>query len=307
MKEKVKDTNDTPQNILCDVASGCSRSAAGQMPNSAALKKTIRRTRAQVSHVPVVPSSLNELDLPAVYCKTEKGADFLLYDSGSTSSNDRILVFGTNENLNFLQNSKHWFADGTFKTSPNLFTQLYTIHAIVKNENVPVLFALLPSKSEAIYKKLFNAIKSLNPQLNPQTILLDFERAAMNAFLASFPTASVRGCFFHFSQAIWRKIQAIGLQAKYANDGDFALEIRQLAAMAFLPPQDVISSFEMLMDTDFFQEINLVPLVDYFEDTWIGRIARNGRRREPLFPIEMWNCFSSVVDGLPKTNNSIEG
>ncbi|KAG8173372.1 hypothetical protein JTE90_015533 [Oedothorax gibbosus] len=193
MKKKAKDTNDTPQNILCDVASGCSRSAAGQMPNSAALKKTIRRTRAQVSHVPVVPSSLNELDLPAVYCKTEKGADFLLYDSGSTSSNDRILVFGTNENLNFLQNSKHWFADGTFKTSPNLFTQLYTIHAIVKNENVPVLFALLPSK------------------------------------------------------------------------------------------------------------------IDYFEDTWIGRIARNGRRREPLFPIEMWNCFSSVVDGLPKTNNSIEG
>ncbi|KAG8176080.1 hypothetical protein JTE90_025538 [Oedothorax gibbosus] len=151
-----------------------------------------------------------------------KGGNFLLYDSGPAAENDRILVFGTSENLNFLQNCKHWFADGTFKSAPHLFTQIYTIHGIVKSQNVPAVYALLPSKTEAVYSQLLAALKVLNPNLNPETILIDFEKAAMNAFKANFENTSIRGCFFHLSQAIWRKIQQLGLQARYASDGDFA-------------------------------------------------------------------------------------
>jgi len=71
---------------------------------------------------------------------------------------------------------------------------------------------------------------------------------------------------------------------------------------------DVIQSFEILLDTEFFVENEriLTPLIDYFEDTWLGRSQRN-RRRAPLFPIEMWNTYSATVENDARTNNSIEG
>lgn len=139
--------------------------------------------------------------------------------------------------------------------------------------------------------------------------MLDFEKASANAFHSCFPTTEIRGCFFHFSQSLWRKIQFDGLHTQYSEDAVFALEIRKLAALSFVPEVDVIDSFNIIIESHFFteNEDTLHSIIDYFEDTWIGRPTRNRRRRAPKFPISMWNCFNAVIDDLPKTNNSIEG
>lgn len=307
IKEQALRTNDKPQNIVCDATVSCSKSASGILPNFCCIKKTIRRTRRKINGVPIAPTSLRELKIPDDYKRTVAGKNFLLYDSGPT--NDRILVFSTEENLNFLFRSKHWFADGTFKTSPNLFFQVFTIHGVEKNEVIPCVYALLPNKTEETYIRLLEEVKKLKPNLSPQTVMLDFEKASVNAFHSSFPSIEIRGCFFHFSQSLWRKIQSAGLQTRYSEDADFSLEIRKLAALAFVPEVDVIDCFNIIMDSDFFteNEATLSTVVDYFEDTWIGRLTRNMSRRAPMFAISMWNCFNAVIDDLPKTNNSIEG
>jgi len=48
---------------------------------------------------------------------------FLLYYSGPRE--DRILLFSTERNLRLMENCKHWYAYGTFSTSPSPFTQIY--------------------------------------------------------------------------------------------------------------------------------------------------------------------------------------
>jgi len=45
--------------------------------------------------------------------------------------------------------------------------------------------------------------------------LIDFEAAIWQAIAVEFPDAIVKGCTFHFSQAIWRKVQDVGLQRAY--------------------------------------------------------------------------------------------
>ena len=40
-------------------------------------------------------------------------------------------------------------------------------------------------------------------------------------------------------------------------------------------------------------------VLDYFEDTYIGRFRRNGPRGVPLFPINMWNMFHRTQDEVP--------
>ncbi|CAF5108916.1 unnamed protein product, partial [Rotaria sp. Silwood1] len=51
----------------------------------------------------------------------------------------------------------------------------------------------------------------------------------------------------------------------------------------------------------------ILDFVDYFEDTFIGRVIRNNRRRAPRFSVNMWNCFSHLDEELPRTNDSSEG
>ena len=50
----------------------------------------------------------------------------------------------------------------------------------------------------------------------------------------------------------------------------------------------------------------LAPVLDYFEDTYIGTVRR-GQRRPARFPYSMWGMYDRVQDDLPRTNNSIEG
>lgn len=83
-----------------------------------------------------------------------------------------------------------------------------------------------------------------------------------------------------------------------------------LNALAFVPPSNVVQSFEKLLEFEFYtwNENILTPLLGFFEDTWIGRVGRNHKkRRNPKFLIDMWNCYDLVQSDLPKNNTFVEG
>ena len=48
--------------------------------------------------------------------------------------------------------------------------------------------------------------------LQPQRVLSDFERSAMNAYEEEFPGIIIKGCHFHMTQSLWRKVQELGGQ-----------------------------------------------------------------------------------------------
>ena len=124
----------------------------------------------------------------------------------------------------------------------------------------------MANKTEERYNKLFSELKALGPTFSPRTIMTDFERATINAFRAVFTDSDQQGCFFHFSQCLFRSIQSNGLQQLYESDPGFALKMLMIAAIAFVPVADVVTSFEHLIDnTDLTEEAQSV--LDYFEDT----------------------------------------
>lgn len=268
--------------------------ASGQLPHISILKRTIRRIKNRETGAPSNPKSLNDLQIPELYQLTTDGKPFLLHDSGP--GNKRILIFSTQQNLDLMSNCEHWFADGTFSTCPTLFTQIYTIHGVQYNNVLPSLLVLLPDKTENTYDRLFEGLKNLKNGLRPKTIMIDFEKGVINAISKQFSDTEISGCFFNFSQAIWRHVQSCGLQAKYSEDSEFALQVRMLAALSFVPIHDGVKSFEELLDFDYYQaNQDLIPLINYFEDVWIGRIDRRNRRRRPLYPITLWNCYTHHI------------
>ena len=100
--------------------------------------------------------------------------------------------------------------DGTFKIVPEQFLQLYTLHGYYMGKLFPFIYALLPNKSQFIYEKFWRMLKSaaLKSKMNfePKEVFCDFETSAINAVHCIFPKSVVKGCFFHYTQSIWRKV-----------------------------------------------------------------------------------------------------
>ena len=81
-----------------------------------------------------------------------------------------------------------------------IFFQIYAIHALVNHEVFPCVFALLPSKTEIVYKQLFtticNAVRN-NKGNNQDGFLVDFKTPAINAIQNVLPQTNMSGCIFH--------------------------------------------------------------------------------------------------------------
>ena len=137
-------------------------------------------------------------------------------------------------------------------------------------------------------------------------ILADFEQTVMNTIQLLLPNVEIKGCFFHLSSNIWKHIQSAGLQERYNEDPEFALHLRMLAALAFVPENNFIQYFNQLCDS--IQQVcadDCVETLDYFKNPYIGRFQRNVPLRPPLFSLDIWNMFHRTQQELPRTNNSI--
>ena len=97
------------------------------------------------------------------------------------------------------------------------------------------------------------------------------------------------------------------LYRKWAREEEFALTIRMLAALAFVPPNDIIDSFDTLENNSrngYGQDLD--DMLDYFEDDYIGSFRHNTPRRRPTFSTETWNMFHRKDNELPRTNNRLK-
>lgn len=259
-----------------------------EIPDFSSVKTALYEVRHKALGVSKFPRTRQELHLPA------KLADsFLLIDDGS---DERILAFSIN-NGSDLRQADIILADGTFKSCCRLFDQLYTLHMDIGSTAeatcvIPVLYALLPNRKEATYIRLFTLLKEKLSDFSPKVIKVDFEIAAIQAFRRTFPGAEIKGCNFHFNQAIWRKVQALGLVDSYKEDVQIRQHIRMCAALAHLPQEFVDDGWLYIMqsspDNEAIRKFN-----DYFVDQWL----ENDTFRD------MWNCCGE----RHRTTNTVEG
>ena len=189
--------------------------------------------------------------------------------------------------------------DGTFKAAPSMFHQVYSIHAEVMGQIMPIVVALLPAKDEMTYTRMFRLLQASTHQygllLQPNTICIDFELAMMNTIREYFPDARIRGCLFHYAQALWRKVQTLGLVNRYSDDPAFNRMVRRASALPLVPPHLVDEVWMTAMN-----EVNdpeSTVFMDYVTDTWVDNISAR-------FPIEVWTQYDNI-DGH-RTNNNLE-
>lgn len=69
--------------------------------------------------------------------------------------------------------------------------------------------------------------------------MADFERATWAALQKIIPGKNIIGCHFHWSQAVWMKVQEVELQVQYSEDINIYHTVHSIFALPFLPVANV--------------------------------------------------------------------
>lgn len=64
-----------------------------------------------------------------------------------------------------------------------------------------------------------------------------------------FPRTPINGCYFHFKQSMWHKIQDFRLSEGYRADRKIPSASFLPQCLAYLPKNDVISAFDELKES----------------------------------------------------------
>ena len=176
---------------------------------------------------------------------------------------------------------------------------------------LPCVFVMLPNKTEAVYQVFLRRLKieaaHRNFILNPTWLMTDFEKAIHNAFLSEFPRISIKDCFFHFTQAVWKNIADFGLRKLYIDNSAFTKWLKKFMCLAFVPIDRVQDGFDFILARRPTNSKKVSAFVNYFKSTWMKRDATStrGKKRKGCLT-ELSNHISTKYIFLIKLASSLQ-
>jgi hypothetical protein len=188
--------------------------AAATFPTEQKLRKPAYRLYSKM--FPKTPSSL-PIDIPEKWYHIlgDINNEKFILTHEILDNNTEFIIMGSERVSNALFRAKVWYVDGTFKVCPDLFQQLFSIHFIANDRLIAGLYCILTHKTQDIYIRVLNKVKEIatsrNITLQVTNVMADFEDGLRNALRQTL-LVTVDGCFFHFCQAIIRKVNSLNLK-----------------------------------------------------------------------------------------------
>lgn len=161
--------------------------------------------------------------------------------------------------------------DATFRVTPRgKFKQLLILHAKLGKKTFPIVYALMSRKTTEAY---FNILKYVDEELLPLSgsgIIIDFEKAERQAISKLKTGIKIFGCFFHFCQALRRKLASMGQLFELVRNQEKVKNIfSQFQCLALLPAAEIEDSFKKLAKKALKETILFANFIDYFDREWI--------------------------------------
>lgn len=101
-----------------------------------------------------------------------------------------------------------------------------------------------------------------------EPIMADFERATWAALRKIIPGKDIIGCHFHWSQAVWLKVQEVELQVQYSEDINVYHTDHSIFALPFLPVANVQAGFDNIR-ANAVANNKLDLLLNYVKRYWM--------------------------------------
>ncbi|CAF4049020.1 unnamed protein product, partial [Rotaria magnacalcarata] len=232
------------------------------------IRSTAYRRRSSV--LPPIPKTLEDIVIPDSLKFLQNGDRYVTFDNPVPN---RLIILCSSETLLALTGKcSYWLADGTFRTAPQKFLQSYSIHGRTQWGIHAFVHIAMCGRTQQQYELIFQALlhhaNTNHIQLQPLSIMLDFEQAASNTFLSIFKHSSVLYCHFHYCRSIWRHIQKLGFISSFQNT-DAKRELANLFGLPLIPLQHIFTIYEEIAAKFLLIIADIQPLLQYFSRTYL--------------------------------------
>ncbi|KAJ8684327.1 hypothetical protein QAD02_020119 [Eretmocerus hayati] len=168
--------------------------------------------------------------------------------------------------------------DGTFFSRINLSEckQLFCINVVYKAKIIIVYYCFMTSLTGPAYKAVFTHFKSIDPFVELEIGMFDFELGMRLGFRQVFPNVRITSCNVHYDRAVLAKYNKLPVEAR--NHPGFGEAVLDLLALAFLPPNKIQDEFDRqcaVMEPQL--RAHMSPILDtYFPNYWLKVITPRG-------------------------------
>lgn len=140
-------------------------------------------------------------------------------------------------------------------------------------QSAPVIFALLTRKTKRAYLAFLAFIERNVCELNPTSVMTDFETALRNALRETYPGINVQGCYFHYTQAIRRQASQIPNMFLALNrEPERSQVFHKFLVLPLLPKELIAEGFEILKREAAQFGTTFVEFVEYFNRQWMLKV-----------------------------------
>lgn len=271
-----------------------------KIPTFDSVKSTFYRNRNKAAGVQkLAHKNVTDVEIPP------KFEGFLMADY--KNDDNRIIVFCSKNIKNVICEIKDYFGDGTFKSCSPPFEQLYTIHGDLNSEGpttniIPLFYALMTNKTRESYSILLQLIKSQCPEFEPITFKTDYEKAAMAAIADNFPNTGIKGCYYHYRKAIWKK----GESLKLTKSKVLSRQISLSAVLPLLPEDKIINGWFYVADEspddERSQKFRNYMLRNWIKNDFLKKWCVFGLRHRTTNFLEGWHFRLNAWVGKKNPN-----
>lgn len=264
-------------------------SASVQMQPFEAIKDTLHRKRRKYLDVAKTEFTKSiDVCIPELIKK-----DFLVCEYELDTQN-KIIVFCSRTCRGVLKScadqGKVVFGDGTFKTVPSPFYQMFTIFVDINSCNEttnvkPMIYALMPNKTARAYTALFTIVRDIL-HINVKSYKCDFEMAQISACRGVFPGVKLSGCFFHYTKAI--EMNAVKTGLTEVPEG--RRMVTYIKKLPLLPKSLIPQAWEEIIEKS--PGDNMTDFKKYFERQWLKNpslISCCKERHRTTNALEAWH------------------
>lgn len=191
-----------------------------------------------------------------------------------------VIIFSSDDDLKTAAKCSLLVADATFEVRAKGTAQLYTVHGLYptssgSSEWVIVALAIMFNRLQSAYEKIFAELKAAWKSLELQPVFthihIDYELAEMGAAVKIFGISRVRGCLFHFSQAMLKQVKEYGLFRAYKKEAPVRKILRKLLALPLLPKESARIIWDRFLMPKLLQAHPSAPeFCKYFNKQWMS-------------------------------------
>lgn len=139
----------------------------------------------------------------------------------------------------------------------------------------PVCYVLMTRRTTEIYEDVLRFIEERILKLKPAEFITDFEAAMRKAIRRRYRKAVLRGCWYHYSAAIRKKLAKLNLLGLMKhNIGARTIKV-MMQALPLLPPECFMQGYRhvkyLAREWKVFAKFS--KFFSYFENFWIAEVC----------------------------------